>query len=144
MKICFLTLREETHGDGRSSYEVDLIFEFCENNLRKECTEGFEPKIIQDYTQQLLEAVEYMHQRGWVHRDIKPGNIFLKQSRNAVHGWVVKLGDLGSAHLIDTEATTAESGAIGDKGCTVIYAAPEVLKNESAYGRKSDIWSIGI
>ena len=131
------------HGQGIfSNNELDLIFEFCETNLRDECRDvGFEPKMIQNLTRQLLEAVEYMHKEGWVHRDIKPGNIFLKTSSH-FGGFQLKLGDLGSAHYVGLDVTNAESGAMGDGGCTVIYAAPETLES-APYGRKSDIWSIG-
>ena len=81
-----------------------------------------------------------MHSLGYVHRDIKPQNIFLKQNENG--DLTVKLGDFGSAHPLNDEMTTNISGAKGNQGVTVLYSAPEVHQGIS-YGRKSDIWSIG-
>ena len=81
-----------------------------------------------------------MHSLGYVHRDIKPQNIFLKQNENG--DLTVKLGDFGSAHPLNDDKTTNISGAKGNQGVTVLYSAPEVHQG-IPYGRKSDIWSIG-
>ena len=43
---------------------TDLIFEFCETDLKEECKEGLEPKLIIPFSRQLLEAVTYMHSLG--------------------------------------------------------------------------------
>ncbi|CAG5111620.1 Oidioi.mRNA.OKI2018_I69.chr2.g5906.t1.cds [Oikopleura dioica] len=78
-----------------------MIYEYCELDLSKEIyPEGLAQITIQSYAIQLIDAIEYMHSSGWVHRDIKPGNILLSPRRD--HS-VLKLADLGSALLLDEE-----------------------------------------
>lgn len=84
---------------------------------------------------QLLDAVGYAHTRGVVHRDIKPGNIFI------THDGTLKLGDFGIAHMENTvDGTITEAGAIvGTPG----YMSPEQV-NGTPVDARSDIFSIGV
>lgn len=83
---------------------------------------------------QVLDALEYLHQdRAYVHRDVKPGNVLLDQSReNAV------LADLGSAGKIDPR-----TGTVPDYGGTPLYLAPEA-KSTGHVTLRSDLYSIGV
>lgn len=83
---------------------------------------------------QMLDALEYLHEdRAYVHRDVKPGNVLLDQSReNAV------LADLGSAGRIDPDTGTAP-----DYGGTPLYLAPEARPTGHVTLR-SDLYSIGV
>ena len=79
----------------------------------------------------ILDALHYLHvERGIVHRDVKPDNIFLSAGESAAY-----LGDLGSAAPI-------ENGGADFSGGTPLYRAPE-----SATGRytpQSDLYSLGL
>jgi serine/threonine protein kinase len=66
-----------------------------------------------------------------LHRDIKPGNIFLDSNKN------VKLGDFGLSRMMAKESMYAHSN-VG----TPYYMSPEQV-NEAKYNEKSDIWSVG-
>ncbi len=80
------------------------------------------------------------HSLGIIHRDIKPQNIFLHQSR---HGELVKVLDFGIAKLIGDAAAeqdlTLEDGVIG----TPIYMAPERFV-KVPYDGRADVYSLGI
>lgn len=82
-------------------------------------------------TAQLLEALEYIHNRQVVHRDLKPSNIMI-----AADGNRVKLIDFG---VSDTAAHAILKGPAGTRR----YAAPELLAGEKIDSR-SDLYSLGV
>jgi len=86
-----------------------------------------------DLGARLADALAYVHQRGVVHRDVKPSNILLSANGDA---W---LGDFGIASLHDATTMTATGTTMG----TVSYMAPEQLENHQV-GPAADIWSLGI
>ena len=73
-----------------------------------------------------------MQDKGIMHRDIKPGNIFIKDENENKR---IKLGDFGCSIYIKDNT----SEPIG----TIFYAAPEIIKNIS-YDEKCDLWSLGV
>ncbi|MHB1088759.1 MAG: serine/threonine-protein kinase [Acidimicrobiales bacterium] len=81
----------------------------------------------------LADALAYVHERGVVHRDVKPSNILLSESGDP---W---LGDFGIAMLHDASVLTATGATMG----TVSYMAPEQLEDHQV-GPAADIWSLGV
>lgn len=89
-------------------------------------------KQIMDLMIQVLEALDYAHRQGVVHRDVKPANILLLDSGQ------VKVTDFGVAKLDTSELTHA-----GDIIGTPSYMSPEALRGDKVDAR-SDLYSAGI
>lgn len=87
------------------------------------------------FTVQILRALQHAHDKGIVHRDIKPQNIML------LSDGTIKVTDFGIARLSRNElrATTNEEKAIG----SVHYISPEQARGEIT-DEKADIYSVGV
>lgn len=94
---------------------------------------AFPEPVIRVYTAQLLRGLEYLHQKGIMHRDIKGANILIDKAGT------VKLADFGASKKIEDLATVG-SGSKSIRG-TPYWMAPEVIK-QTGHGRPADIWSL--
>lgn len=88
-----------------------------------------------DVAIQIVDALAHAHQRGLVHRDVKPKNILLTADG------VAKLTDLGLARAMDDKAA-AESEA-GKAYGTPYYISPEQIRGELDIDFRADIYSMG-
>jgi NIMA (never in mitosis gene a)-related kinase len=77
----------------------------------------FAEKDIWDFAYQICMAVEYLHSKNIIHRDIKCLNIFLTESRQ------IKLGDLGVSKIVQSAALQNDT-RVG----TPLYLSPEIVK----------------
>ncbi len=109
------------HLDGESAQQV------LERDTRLE-----EPRAL-EIILETARAIDYMQSRGFVHRDIKPGNIMLLLDGR------VKVLDLGFAQKITGEGSPQEETTSG----TVQYMSPEQARGQTDLDVRADIYSLG-
>ncbi|CBY20137.1 unnamed protein product [Oikopleura dioica] len=118
-----------------------ILIEYCEggalDDIMEKLDHGLNEEQIQLVSRQTLEALNYCHSIGVIHRDLKAGNILLMKDGS------VKLTDFGVSALNDNIEQMRES-FIG----TPYWMAPEVImcetRNTDPYTYSADIWSMGI
>uniref|UniRef100_A0A8C0CPE0 non-specific serine/threonine protein kinase n=1 Tax=Balaenoptera musculus TaxID=9771 RepID=A0A8C0CPE0_BALMU len=133
-----------------------IQMEYCEKStLRDTIDQGLYRDTVRLWRlfREILDGLAYIHEKGMIHRDLKPVNIFLDSDDH------VKIGDFGLAtdhlafaadgkqddtsgdHLIKSDPSGHLTGMVG----TALYVSPEVQgSTKSAYNQKVDLFSLGI
>ena len=141
--------RNEAQAAGRLSHrnivsvydygELDenayIVMEFVEGQSLKQCLDAGQHFPVAETVrimEHLLAGLQYSHDKGVMHRDIKPGNVILANDGQ------VKLADFGIAR-IESSAMTLVGTVLG----TPAYMSPEQLMGQSI-DRRSDIYSAGV
>ncbi len=127
----------ERASDGTTRPVPFIVMELVHGRLLKDVIAAG-PVPVDDtlrYVDGILEALEYSHRAGVVHRDIKPGNVMITDTGQ------VKVMDFGIARAVaDGSATVAETTAIIG---TASYFSPEQAKGEPVDAR-ADLYSTGV
>jgi eukaryotic-like serine/threonine-protein kinase len=128
-----------------SGIDVDvpfLVMELLEGQDLASLLRGgaLAPGLACRYALELLEGLAFVHQHGLVHRDIKPGNVFIERPEPGVER--VKLLDFGLARLVVPSKDVAVS-RYGEMLGTPAYMAPEQITAESVDAR-TDVYAVGL
>ncbi|RVE72601.1 hypothetical protein OJAV_G00040570 [Oryzias javanicus] len=128
-----VTYRESWEGDDRQLY---IVMGFCEggdlyHRLKQQKGELLPERQVVEWFVQIAMALQYLHERNILHRDLKTQNIFLTKTN------IIKVGDLGIARVLENQNDMA-STLIG----TPYYMSPELFSNKP-YNHKSDVWALG-
>ncbi len=103
------------------------------------------PRALERHTQ-ILSALLAGHQRGVVHRDLKPGNLMFRRNPDAPGAEII-LGDFGVAHLPDAHGATGARAAEAKKPAeaigTLAYMSPEQRRGAEANPR-SDLYAAAV
>ena len=87
---------------------------------------------VVDFGIQMCDALQYAHERGVTHRDVKPGNFLLTKSGQ------LKLSDFGLASIVSQNRLTASDRTVG----TILYMSPEQIRGELVTNRV-DLYGLG-
>ena len=93
---------------------------------------------IENYLNQMVVALNYIHKEGIVHRDIKPSNFII-----ATNG-TLKLVDFGISKSIDASSVDHTSTSTNLSMGTLLYMSPEQIKSTKDVTYLSDIYSLGV
>lgn len=121
------------HGFVKTSATLNVFLEFCSGGslrqLYKSLGHGLPEGQLSTYVEGILLGLEYLHQQGVVHRDVKAANVLLSGSG------VIKLADFGVASRVTSQHQTV----VG----TPNWMAPETILGGEGLCTASDIWALG-
>ncbi|KAI1293231.1 kinase-like protein [Xylaria venustula] len=135
--------KRQAHLYQSSRRELEALVTFSDTsqphfiqhgNLQQYIDQGIFPEPeAASVTAQVAQALQYMHQKRFVHRDLKPMNILVSKPGPE---WHVKVADFGISK--QTDGTAAATHNIGTPG----YMAPELL-GSADYTAAVDVWALG-
>ena len=116
--------------DGRYYMTMEYV---SGGTLKDRFGEPLAPSTVTGLGLQVADALRFAHERGVIHRDVKPHNILLTKAGEA------KVADFGIARAANATTTSQSSPFMGTAG----YMSPEQAKGESV-GPASDLYSLGV
>ncbi|KAI0035089.1 hypothetical protein K488DRAFT_76864 [Vararia minispora EC-137] len=97
---------------------------------------AFEEPLVRTFVRQILEGLDYVHERGIVHRDIKGANVLVDNKGG------IKISDFGISKKLEDNLMPGNRLHRPSLQGSVFWMAPEVVK-QTAYTKKADVWSVG-
>ncbi|MDQ1597936.1 MAG: eukaryotic-like serine/threonine-protein kinase, partial [Microbacteriaceae bacterium] len=136
-----VTLFDARIADNPSSEYAYLVMEYVEGSTLRARLDGgaLLPGSVAEMGRDLAEALHVVHERGIVHRDVKPDNVLLSPSPTPNREFRAKLADFGIAMLTDSTRLTQDGTVVG----TAAYLSPEQARGLPP-ASSSDIYSLGL
>ncbi|CAE6418691.1 unnamed protein product [Rhizoctonia solani] len=97
---------------------------------------AFEEALARNWVRQILQGLNYLHEREIIHRDIKGGNILVDNKGG------IKISDFGISKKVEDNLLGGSRIHRPSLQGSVFWMAPEVVK-QTSYTYKADIWSVG-
>lgn len=128
------------HDFGEIDGLYYLVMEFVDGqDLRPLLRAGrLKPALALRLAGQVCDALQYAHEEGIIHRDVKPENILLDRKGR------VKVADFGLAKLMPGAAAAAALTGSEQALGTLHYMAPEQLRRPLEVDQRADIYSLGV
>jgi serine/threonine-protein kinase len=123
--------------EGELAY---IVMEYIEGKELKDYFDAkhpFDLATIFRLMLELLDALDFAHEAGVIHRDVKPANLMVDAAGHA------KLADFGVARVTETDGEQGEATRAGAMIGTPSYMSPEQIQGQSI-DRRTDIFSAGI
>ena len=123
------------HNAFRLKDRMVLVLEFVEGQTLENLLKNGRPPLETgiDYVRQTLQALDYAHHNGVIHRDVSPANLMVTENG------LVKLMDFGVAKSLGDLRLTDGGSMIG----SLYYMSPEQVKGSTDPDPRSDIYSAG-
>ncbi len=124
------------YGGGKEGGQLYYVMELVEGGTVKELIQdgaSLRWPIVAEIARQICSALQFAHNHGVIHRDLKPGNLFLTKTAN------VKLGDFGIARDLTRSDLTDSGLTVG----THAYMAPEQITGDDSISGKADLYALG-
>ncbi len=128
------------HEFGDAGGLFYLVLEYVDGlNVREAMRAGrIGPKEALAIVPQICDALQYAHDRGVVHRDVKPENVMIDRDGR------VRIADFGLAKLADRETGDASLTGASQVMGTLHYMAPEQWEHPKDVDHRADIYSLGV
>jgi hypothetical protein len=125
---------------GRDDEAVYLVSELVRGRTLARLMDegGLSDRDVCELGAALCDALAHAHQRGVVHRDVKPGNVIVPDRAERGAG-IAKLTDFGIARLVGEDALTRTGDIVG----TLAYMAPEQAEGREA-GQPADLYALAL
>ena len=126
-----------------------LVMEFVDGARLKQACDRLALEQVLELVARIADAVHHAHQKGVIHRDLKPDNVLVVDDDTHVTGALATPGqpkvlDFGIARPLDADLAVTTAGTDGHLIGTLAYMSPEQLAGSTDVDVRSDVYALGV